>query len=72
MKQELITKYYKSNKKYRFLKQTKITDYYKTKVNLYEEIETWLCTQCGIDMGKCNPRQLCGKTFCFNIEYNFC
>ena len=23
-----------------------------------------LCTECGIDMGPCNPRQLCGKTRC--------
>lgn len=22
------------------------------------------CVECGIDMGRCNPRQLCGKTFC--------
>lgn len=22
------------------------------------------CTQCGIDMGLCNPRQLCGKLYC--------
>lgn len=22
------------------------------------------CTDCGVDMGSCNPRQLCGKTFC--------
>ena len=22
------------------------------------------CTTCGIDMGRMNPRQLCGKTFC--------
>ena len=23
-----------------------------------------LCMECGIDMGECNPRQLCGKTRC--------
>tara|TARA_B100000900_G_scaffold347778_1_gene313117 strand:- start:1283 stop:1480 length:198 start_codon:yes stop_codon:yes gene_type:complete len=23
-----------------------------------------LCTECGIDMGDNNPRQLCGKTYC--------
>ena len=22
------------------------------------------CTDCGVDMGSCNPRQLCGKTYC--------
>tara|TARA_Y100000389_G_C17315600_1_gene440277 strand:- start:250 stop:453 length:204 start_codon:yes stop_codon:yes gene_type:complete len=26
-----------------------------------------LCLECGVDMGPCNPRQLCGKTFCNNI-----
>lgn len=25
------------------------------------------CVECGRDMGRSNPRQLCGKTFCFNI-----
>ena len=24
------------------------------------------CTQCNVDMGQCNPRQLCGKTYCTN------
>ena len=24
------------------------------------------CTECGVDMGDCNPRQLCGKTVCRN------
>lgn len=24
------------------------------------------CTDCGVDMGSCNPRQLCGKTYCNN------
>ena len=22
------------------------------------------CLECGIDMGECNPRQLCGKVYC--------
>jgi hypothetical protein len=22
------------------------------------------CTECNVDMGDCNPRQLCGKTYC--------
>ena len=25
-----------------------------------------LCTVCGVDMGDCNPRQLCAKTYCAN------
>ena len=24
------------------------------------------CVECGVDMGHCNPRQLCGKTYCKN------
>ena len=24
------------------------------------------CLECGIDMGRCNPRQLCCKTYCSN------
>ena len=27
-----------------------------------------LCEMCGVDMGDCNPRQLCGKTYCREIE----
>jgi len=26
------------------------------------------CLECGIDMGRCNPRQLCGKTYCYSSE----
>jgi hypothetical protein len=25
-----------------------------------------LCIECGVDMGYCNPRQYCGKTYCLN------
>jgi hypothetical protein len=28
--------------------------------------DTWCCNVCGVDMGKNNPRQYCGKTFCCN------
>jgi len=27
------------------------------------------CLECGIDLGECNPRQLCAKTYCENIIY---
>ncbi len=30
------------------------------------ETGSWHCTECGIDMGFCNPRQLCKKTYCEN------
>ena len=23
------------------------------------------CIECGIDLGECNPRQLCGKGYCY-------
>lgn len=26
------------------------------------------CEVCGVDMGDCNPRQLCGKTYCREDE----
>ena len=26
------------------------------------------CLICGVDMGKDNPRQLCGKTYCYNVR----
>ena len=26
--------------------------------------DSWHCTECGIDMGKMNSRQLCGKIYC--------
>lgn len=53
--------------------QTLITDYYKPiKVYGYnEETEEWHCLECGISMGKHNPRQLCGKYCCDNIKTNF-
>ena len=28
-----------------------------------------LCTKCNVDMGDCNPRQLCGKTRCLLYGY---
>ena len=24
------------------------------------------CLECGVDMGRSNPRQLCGKTYCYS------
>ena len=36
--------------------------------NLKENDEGMMnrCTSCGEDMGRLNPRQLCGKTYCHN------
>ena len=27
------------------------------------------CVECGDDLGDSNPRQLCGKTRCYNMQY---
>lgn len=32
----------------------------------YDEGMMNRCTSCGEDMGRSNPRQLCGKTYCYN------
>ena len=53
------------------MKQKLITDYFKKsnqklKVYGYNEItNSWHCLNCGIDMGPHNPRQLCGKWYCY-------
>jgi hypothetical protein len=36
--------------------------------NMYE-IKN-LCVECGVDMGYCNPRQYCGKTYCITNKFN--
>ena len=28
------------------------------------ETDSWHCSECGVDMGSINPRQLCGKYYC--------
>lgn len=28
--------------------------------------DCWHCTMCGENLGNSNPRQLCGKSFCYN------
>ena len=32
------------------------------------DIEKNKCIDCGIDIGRCNPRQLCGKLYCINKD----
>lgn len=50
------------------LRQTLITDFYQKKNQIKkgycEKTECWHCTICGINIGKDNPRQLCGKYYC--------
>ncbi len=74
MKQSKITTYFvpikmKSKRKI----QSLITDFMKIKDNdkkiVYgynSETDSWHCLECGDDMGPHNPRQLCGKTYCYN------
>lgn len=58
-------------------KQTLITDYFFTKISNTKKIvygyngetDSWHCIECGEDMGSCNPRQLCRKTYCANKFY---
>jgi hypothetical protein len=56
--------------------QKKITDFFKSVKSVKNksiirgynsETDDWHCLICGISMGPTNPRQLCGKTWCFNI-----
>lgn len=46
------------------VKQTKITDYYKSIKSIKIIINR--CILCLIDIGDHNPRQYCGKTYCLN------
>ena len=50
------------------MKQAKMTDYYKViKIYGYNiKKSTWHCVNCGISMGRNNPRQLCSKYYCSN------
>jgi hypothetical protein len=83
LKQTLITKYFIPIEKIKLkkrkwdafnsTKQSLITKYFKTENNykmvfgFNPETYSWHCMNCGVDMGYCNPRQLCGKIFCRNI-----
>jgi len=76
MKQSLITEYFFPVKKTKSKRniQSLIIDYfeYEQKQNkpvVYgynSQTDSWHCLICGEDMGKTNPRQLCGKTYCYN------
>jgi hypothetical protein len=73
MKQKIMTDYFcvekkerrgeKEDNEERVGKKRKIEE----KVFGYnEETDSWHCVECGVDMGPCNPRQLCRKSFCEN------
>ena len=80
MKQLLITKYFvpiKTTSKRKI--QSLMTDFVEI-ININEsvseqknkplvygynpETDSWHCLECGEDIGKNNPRQLCGKIYC--------
>ena len=39
----------------------------RAKASPDDDEETWLCVECGCDMGSCNPRQYCGKHTCLGL-----
>lgn len=49
--------------------QTLITDYYQIEktYGFSNKTNSWHCLVCGDDMGSMNPRQLCGKSKCYNM-----
>ena len=55
------------------MKQTLITDYFHKKQEKVYGYNTtthsWHCTECGVDMGPNNPRQVCGKWHCLGYGY---
>ena len=63
-KQTIITDYYKSSSdsENKTVKQKKVYGY-------NDKTDSWHCLECGDDMGPMNPRQLCGKTYCYNYIY---
>lgn len=81
--QTLITDYFpivinkKLNKKRKFLQDNELyksiySDNLNKKIKVYggynPETDSWHCLECGDDMGPNNPRQLCGKYFCYNYD----
>ena len=65
MKQKFITDFFQN--KNTQVKRQKKTESQEEKVYGYnEKTDSWHCTECGIDMGSINPRQLCGKIYCEN------
>jgi len=74
MRQSLITEYFssietKSKRKIQLLTTDYVESEYIYKPIVYgynSETDSWHCLACGEDMGQMNPRQLCGKIYCYN------
>lgn len=65
--QKLITDYLSTNSDEK--KNEKIENNEKKNIKIYgydSSTDCWHCTICGENLGKSNPRQLCGKSFCYN------
>lgn len=64
--EQRLTKYFYPKQPIKI--QTKITEFFdkKKEINNYDNF----CIICNKNLGFQNPRQLCGKTFCFS-EINF-
>ena len=52
-----------------YLNHEAIIEDFKISLSKHQEGMINRCTQCGEDMGRSNPRQLCGKTYCCNEEF---
>lgn len=70
--QTLITDYYGKKRKLsydnNYLEESNRKNK-KDKVYGYNpETDSWHCLECGVDMGPQNPRQLCGKYYCYYGE----
>ena len=66
----IMTKFEKARIKGVQLKQIIFQKKVKKKVcyGYNDETGSWHCTMCGLDMGIYNPRQLCGKIYCYNYD----
>ena len=49
-----------------YLNHNEIIEDFKMLLVKHQEGVMNRCVQCGTDMGISNPRQLCGKTYCYN------
>jgi hypothetical protein len=51
-----------------YLNHKKIIEDFRNSVIKNQEGMMNRCLECNEDMGRSNPRQLCGKTYCYNEE----
>ena len=51
-----------------YLNHENIIEDFKNSIVQNQEGMMNCCLECGEDIGRCNPRQLCGKTYCYNND----